>query len=233
MTHTARLLIVEDDAVTAREMADHLTGAGFATVSTGSIADGVKTLKSGPFDAVVLDRMLPDGDGAEAIRRFRDAAPGVMVLVVSALGRSANRVQGLDLGADDYLAKPFDPDELTARLRAVLRRPATREDDDLIAFGPLQIRKKARTVHVADKHVPLSPREFDLLLFFARHHGDVVTRMQLLEHVWNLHFDPQTNVVDVHVSRLRRKLDAAMPMPVLHTQRGEGYVFDPARAALG
>ena len=230
MSEPQTILIVEDDAVTAREMAGHLERAGFATRCHGDIAGGVAALAEAQIDAVVLDRMLPDGDGAEAIRRFRDAAPQLMVLVVSAMGRSANRVEGLDLGADDYLAKPFDPDELTARLRALLRRPVAAGDTDLIGFGPLQIRQKARTVHVGEAHVPLSPREFDLLLFFARHHGDVVTRMQLLEHVWNLHFDPQTNVVDVHVSRLRRKLDAALPAPVLHTARGEGYVFAPDRA---
>ena len=98
-----------------------------------------------------------------------------------------------------------------------------------MVFDPLQIRIKARTVHVDQTHIPFSPREFDLLVFFARNHGNLLTRMQLLEHIWNLHFDPQTNVVDVHVSRLRRKLEAALPEPILHTHRGEGYVFDPTR----
>jgi two-component system OmpR family response regulator len=151
------------------------------------------------------------------------------VLVVSALGRAANRIEGLDRGADDYLPKPFEPGELSARIRALLRRNEA-VDTDLLAFGALQIRIKARTVHAGDEHIPLSPREFDLLVFFAQNTGDLVTRMQLLEHVWNLHFDPQTNVVDVHVSRLRRKLEAALPQPMLHTSRGLGYIFDPNAA---
>ncbi|MGB2203294.1 MAG: winged helix-turn-helix domain-containing protein, partial [Pseudooceanicola atlanticus] len=128
-----------------------------------------------------------------------------------------------------YLAKPFDPDELRARLRALLRRQAMQVlDNDLVTFGDLQIRMKARTVHAGQTHIAVSPKEFELISYFARNAGDVVTRMQLLENVWNLHFDPGTNVVDVHVGRLRRKLEQALGHPAIHTARGEGYVFDPA-----
>jgi len=222
------ILIIEDDAVTAREMSAVLRRDGFTVAHCDTFDAGVSDAAQTPCDAVVLDRMLPDGDGVRMIDRLRAARPGLMVLVVSALGKPSSRIEGLDLGADDYLAKPFDPGELGARLRALLRRGAP-GDDDLMQFGQLQIRRKARTVHASDDHIPLSPREFDLLVYFARNHGDVVSRMQLLEHVWNLHFDPQTNVVDVHVSRLRRKLEAALPDPVLHTARGQGYVFDADR----
>lgn len=230
MTATpARILIIEDDTVTAREISASLERSGFCVDHSDTLAGGITRVTQQPFDAVVLDRLLPDGDGAQVIDQLRAVRPGLMVLVVSALGKPSSRIEGLDLGADDYLAKPFDPQELGARLRALLRR-AGAQDDDLMQFGALQIRRKARTVHAGDTHIPLSPREFDLLMFFARNHGDVVSRMQLLEHVWNLHFDPQTNVVDVHVSRLRRKLEASLAGPVLHTARGQGYVFDAERA---
>jgi two-component system, OmpR family, response regulator len=176
----------------------------------------------------VFDRMLPGGDGVEAIARIRAGGSTALVLVLSALGRAANRVEGLEKGADDYLAKPFEPEELRARLRALLRRATMQVlDNDLLAFGDLEIRLKARTVHVGRKHVAVSPREFDLITFFARNAGQVVTRMQLLENVWNLHFDPGTNVVDVHVGRLRRKLEEEAGRPVIQTARGEGYVFAP------
>lgn len=227
MTETPRILIVEDDPVTAGEMASILSGDGYQVETRGTLADGIDAAPG--QDVIVLDRMLPGGDGLDAIARLRAAGSHAMILVVSALGRAANRIEGLERGADDYIAKPFEPDELSARIRALLRRAETvPEANDLILFGDLQIRLRARTVHVGQTHVPLSPKEFDLLAYFAANHGSVVTRMQLLEHVWNLHFDPQTNVVDVHVSRLRRKLEAALPEPVLHTARGEGYVFDPA-----
>ncbi len=226
-----RILIVEDDSVTAAEMSGILGAAGMGVAHEATLPDGLARAAAEAFDAIVLDRMLPGGDGVQAIDGFRAARPGAMILVVSALGRASNRIEGLDRGADDYLAKPFEPDELTARIRALLRRAEPAAEDGLMAFGALQIRTKARTVHAGDTHVPLSPREFDLLVFFARNHGDLVTRMQLLEHVWNLHFDPQTNVVDVHVSRLRRKLEAATETTVLHTERGHGYIFDPLREA--
>ncbi|MCB1363084.1 MAG: response regulator transcription factor [Rhodobacteraceae bacterium] len=228
---TPRVLIVEDDPVTASEIGAILAAGGLDCDRRASLAEAMARAADQPFDVIVLDRMLPDGDGIAAMQGLRAARPGAMILVVSALGTASSRIEGLDLGADDYLAKPFDPDELRARIRALLRRRGASAEGatgDLMQFGALQVRTKARTVHFGDTHVPLSPREFDLLAFFARHPGDVVTRMQLLEHVWDLHFDPQTNVVDVHVSRLRRKLDAALPVPVLHTARGLGYVFDPA-----
>jgi len=175
----------------------------------------------------VLDRMLPGGDGVEAMARIRAGGSSALILILSALGRAANRVEGLEKGADDYLPKPFEPDELRARLRALLRRGTMQVlDNDLLAFGDLEIRMKARTVHVRRAHVAVSPKEFELITYFARNAGQVVTRMQLLENVWNLHFDPGTNVVDVHVGRLRRKLEEA-GSSAIQTARGEGYIFAP------
>ncbi|WP_136637316.1 response regulator transcription factor [Pseudooceanicola onchidii] len=225
-----KILIVEDDAVAADAIAHAVTDIGARPVTRTSYADGLTEAESGAYAVIVFDRMLPGGDGIDAIAKLRAAGSTALVMVVSALGRAANKIEGLEKGADDYLAKPFDPDELRARLRALLRRQSMQVlDNDLIAFGALQIRMKARTVHAGQTHIAVSPKEFELITFFARNAGEVVTRMQLLETVWNLHFDPGTNVVDVHVGRLRRKLEQALGQPAIHTARGEGYIFDPAR----
>ncbi|MCC5984370.1 MAG: response regulator transcription factor [Rhodobacteraceae bacterium] len=233
-----RLLVVEDDADTAAAVARIAAGLGFAVEAVGTLAAAREALRARAFAVMVLDRMLPGdaegmADGARAIADLRATAaraghaPG-LVLVLSALGRATDRVAGLDMGADDYLPKPFDPDELRARLRALLRRAQDQVAGfDLLALGPVELRLRARTLHVRGTHVALSPREFDLLAFLMRNAGSAVTRAQLLAAVWNLHFDPGTNVVDVHVGRLRRKLEDAAGMAVIHTERGLGYVFDP------
>lgn len=221
-----RILIIEDDAETAEAVAGVVRDLGCQPVICGTLGDGVGAA-AGDFGVIVLDRMLPGGDGVAAIADLRSAGSTALILVLSALGRAANRVEGLERGADDYLPKPFEPDELRARLRALLRRGAMQSlDNDLLVFGELEIRIKARTVHVKRAHVAVSPKEFELITFLARNAGHVVTRMQLLENVWNLHFDPQTNVVDVHVGRLRRKLEQA-GSAAIQTARGEGYVFAP------
>lgn len=223
-----RILIVEDDRETAAAVAAIVAELGCEPIVMRNLADGVKAAGLARFAVIVLDRMLPGGDGVEAIASIRAAGSAALVLVLSALGTATKRVEGLERGADDYLAKPFEPDELRARLRALLRRESMVVlDNDLMAFGEVEIRLRARTLHVRRAHVPLSPKEFELVTFLARNAGQVVTRMQLLENVWNLHFDPQTNVVDVHVGRLRRKIEAAAGRPVILTARGEGYVFQP------
>lgn len=222
-----RILIVEDDAETARAVAAVVQALGCEAVIEDTLQAGIAAAASGDFRVIVLDRMLPGGDGVDAIALMRAGGSRALVLMLSALGRAAQRVEGLEKGADDYLPKPFEPDELRARLRALLRRGTIEVlDNDLLAFGDLEIRLKARTLHIRRQHVPLSPKEFELITFFARNAGQVVTRMQLLEQVWNLHFDPGTNVVDVHVGRLRRKLESA-GSNAIQTARGEGYVFAP------
>lgn len=224
-----RILIVEDDKVAAQALIQAAADVGAHPVLRNAFETGLAEARSGQYAVIVFDRMLPGGDGIDAIARLRAAGSTALVMIVSALGRAANRIEGLEKGADDYLAKPFDPDELRARLRALLRRQAMQvTDEDLFVFGDLEIRIKARTVHARQAHVPVSPKEFDLIAYFARNAGEVVTRMQLLENVWNLHFDPGTNVVDVHVGRLRRKLEQALGHTAIHTARGAGYVFDPA-----
>lgn len=224
-----RILIVEDDAETAAAIAAEVRGLGCEPVVATTLADGLAA-SAEDFRVIVLDRMLPGGDGVESIARMRAGGARGLILVLSALGRAANRVEGLEKGADDYLPKPFEPEELRARLRALLRRGTMQVlDNDLLAFGDLEIRMKARTVHIKRAHVAVSPKEFELITYFAQNAGQVVTRMQLLENVWNLHFDPGTNVVDVHVGRLRRKLEEA-GSAAIQTARGEGYVFAPLAA---
>ena len=226
-----RILIVEDDAETAAAVRAVVEGMGCSADHCDTLEAGITAATSTAYKVIVLDRMLPGGDGVEAMARIRAGGSTALILILSALGRAANRVEGLEKGADDYLPKPFEPDELRARLRALLRRGTMQVlDNDLLAFGDLEIRLKARTVHVRRTHVAVSPKEFELITYFARNAGQVVTRMQLLENVWNLHFDPGTNVVDVHVGRLRRKLEEAGSQAI-QTARGEGYVFAPLPAA--
>ncbi len=227
---TPRVLIIEDDPEAATAMSQAASDLGCDPVIMRNYEDGLQAAGLARFSVILIDRMLPGGDGIDAIAKIRAAGSTALIMVVSALGRASNKIEGLEKGADDYLAKPFDPAELRARLRALLRRNTmTVLDNDVIAFADLEIRLKARTVHFGTEHVPLSPKEFELITYFARNAGDTVTRMQLLENVWNLHFDPQTNVVDVHVGRLRRKLEQAAGRAILFTARGAGYVFDPTR----
>lgn len=225
-----RILIVEDDPETAEAVAREVQALGCEAVWRATLEEGVAEATAGDFRLIVLDRTLPGGDGVEAMARIRAGGSRALILVLSALGRAAQRVEGLEKGADDYLPKPFEPEELRARLRALLRRGSIEVlDNDLMAFGELEIRLKARTVHVKRRHVAISPKEFELITYFARNAGQLVTRMQLLENVWKLHFDPGTNVVDVHVGRLRRKLEEA-GANAIQTARGEGYIFSPMRA---
>jgi two-component system, OmpR family, response regulator len=222
-----RILIIEDDPETAAAIRAEAMALGCAADHCDMLDTGIAAAISQPYNLIVLDRMLPGGDGVDAIARLRAGGSTAMILILSALGRAANRVEGLEKGADDYLAKPFEPEELRARLRALLRRGTIQVlDNDLMAFGDVEIRLKARTVHVKRTHIAVSPKEFELITYFAQNAGQVVTRMQLLENVWNLHFDPGTNVVDVHVGRLRRKLEDA-GSNAIQTARGEGYVFAP------
>ncbi len=225
-----RVLIIEDDDATAGELGRILDGAGLACDRVASVNEGLAKVRATPYGLIVLDRMLPDGDGLDIVGRLRGEGRQSAVLVLSALGRTVNRVEGLDRGADDYLAKPFEAEELIARARAMLRRVAATGAGDLVTYGDIEIHAKARTVHRRGRYIALSPKEFKLMKTFADNAGEVLTRSMLLELVWNLHFDPQTNVVDVHVGRLRRKLEAAGEPPVIRTARGSGYIFEPVGA---
>lgn len=222
-----KILIVEDDADMAAALTAACEDLGFEPIVMTSITDGLAAAALADYPLVILDRMLPDGDAIDAIAQMRQTGRIKSILMVSALAHASHRVDGLDRGADDYLPKPFAPEELRARIRALVRRGRADSDggNDYLVFGALEIRIKARTLHWGTTHVPLSPKEFDLLLYFATHAGVPLSRMQLLEHVWNLHFDPQTNVVDVHVGRLRRKLEDATERAFIHTERGAGYWF--------
>ncbi len=221
-----RILIVEDDADMRAAMAQCCAELDYDPILMGSFADGLKAAALSEYALVILDRLLPDGDGIDAIAELRRLGTVRNILVVSALAHSGHRVDGLERGADDYLPKPFAEDELRARIKALLRRGKAQADgNDFLVFGDLEIRVKARTVHWGTAHIPLSPKEFELLMYFAVNAGEALSRMQLLEHVWKLSFDPQTNVVDVHVGRLRRKLEAATGTAFLQTVRGSGYMF--------
>jgi DNA-binding response OmpR family regulator len=217
------ILYVEDDARQAEAVARLMTEAGNRLSWTASGDDGLARAAAEPFDLVILDRMLPDMSGIDVVRRLRDAGVAAPILMLSALGRADNRTEGLDAGVDDYMAKPFDPPELLARVRALHRRAIGQSHSAVILFGDLECHVKARTAHRQGRHIPLSPKEFALFRYLMENAGEVVTREMLLRHVWNLSFDPQTNVIDVNVGRLRRKLEEGFGSPVLETVWGTGY----------
>jgi len=224
-----QVLIIEDDAVMAAHVADLLAGRGAVCETLADGRAGLARAAAQPFDLIVTDRMLPGLEGLDVVERLRALEVETPVLVLSALGQATDRVEGLERGADDYLAKPFADDELLARVGALLRRARKEPHPEVLVIGSIEIRVKARTVHRAGRHVALSPKEFELLRCLAEHAGQFVPRSLLLERVWNLRFDPQTNVVDVHVSRLRGKIDEGFEAPAILTARGEGYqlVADP------
>lgn len=218
------VLLVEDDAAARANIAAILSGAGMAVEQAEDGPTGLNRAGSGGHDVIILDRMLPYLSGIDVVTRMRVAGVGAPVLMLSALGRSEHRVEGLESGVDDYLAKPFEPDELVARVRALWRRASQRgSHDPVLLFGDLECHVKARTAFRQGRHLPLSPKEFELFRYLMDHAGEVVTREMLLRHVWKLSFDPQTNVVDVNVGRLRRKLEEGFDSPVLETVWGTGY----------
>ena len=218
-----RILVVEDDEQTAAYMVKGLTESGYVVDRADNGRDGLFLATSSDFDAVVVDRMLPGLDGLSLIQALRAARVVTPVLILSALGQVDDRVQGLRAGGDDYLTKPFAFSELLARIEALLRRRSGPAVVTKLAVGDLEMDLLGRSVRRAGRAVDLQPREFRLLEYLMRHAGQVVTRTMLLEGVWDYHFDPQTNVIDVHVSRLRQKIDKGFEAPLLHTVRGAGY----------
>jgi len=218
-----KLLVIEDDRETAAYLVKGLGESGYTVDHAGDGRDGLFLATSGSYDAIVLDRMLPGMDGLALLGALRGAGIRVPALILSALGSVDDRVKGLRAGSDDYLVKPFAFSELLARLEALLRRGAAAPATTRLRVADLELDLLTRTVRRAGTALELLPREFRLLEYLMRNAGHVVTRTMLLEHVWDYHFDPQTNVIDVHVSRLRQKIDRGFAKPLLHTVRGAGY----------
>ncbi|AOX21293.1 DNA-binding response regulator [Kozakia baliensis] len=221
------VLFVEDDETLAREVVEELTTRGFVVRHEETGQAGLDTAMAEAFDLMIIDRMLPLLDGLSVIEKLRAQNIYVPVLVLSALSAVDDRVSGLKAGGDDYLTKPFAMDELAARLEALMRRPndtrATR-----LRVGPLEIDLIDRTVQRDGREIELLPREFRLLEYLMRRPNQVLTRTMLLEDVWNYRFIPQTNLVDVHIGKLRRKIDAAGETPLIHSIRGSGFMLRAA-----
>lgn len=220
-----KLLVVEDDAATRAYVVKGLLEEGYLVDQAANGRDGLFLASDGSYDAIILDRMLPGMDGLSVLQALRAAAIETPVIILSALGSVDDRVGGLDAGSDDYLVKPFAFAELLARIRLLLRRrvtPGPAVETRLRCEG-LEMDLLARRVQRDGRAIDLQPREFRLLEYMMRHAGQVVTRTMLLEGVWDYHFDPGSNVIDVHISRLRRKIDEGSELPLLHTVRGAGY----------
>jgi heavy metal response regulator len=217
-----RLLVVEDEPGVAQFIRQGLTEAGFAVDVARDGAEGLDYALAAEYDAIVLDIMLPKMDGLDLLRELRTRSIKSPVLLLTARDAIEDRVQGLDAGADDYLVKPFAFPELLARVRALLRRPPL-QADTILRAGGLEMDTARREVRRAGQPIELSPKEFALLEFLIRHPGQVLPRTQIIEHVWNFDFYSETNVVDVYIGYLRRKIDRGFANPLIHTVRGVGY----------
>ncbi|MDQ2988713.1 MAG: response regulator transcription factor [Pseudomonadota bacterium] len=219
-----RCLVIEDEVETARYIEKGLSEAGFAVTIAANGVEGLYQATTAEWDAIVLDRMLPGTvDGLSVIRSLRDLGKQTPTIIVSALGNVDERVSGLRGGADDYLAKPFAMTELLARIEALLRRASAGSDLLVLEVADLVLDARAKRVTRGGQAILLQPREFRLLEYLMRHRDQVVTRTMLLKGVWDYHFDPQTNVIDVQISRLRNKVDKGRGAPLIHTMRGIGY----------
>ena len=220
-----KILVIEDD----REAGDYLVKAfdeaGHTAHLAGDGETGYALADSGSYDVLVVDRMLPRRDGLSVIAGLRSRGNKTPVLILSALGEVDDRVTGLRAGGDDYLTKPYAFSELLARVEALDRRGGARDVETVYKAGDLELDRLSHEVRRAGKEIVLQPREFRLLEYLMRHAGQVVTRTMLLENVWDYHFDPQTNVIDVHVSRLRAKIEKGFDGAILHTVRGAGYML--------
>jgi two-component system, OmpR family, response regulator len=218
-----RILVIEDDPGVAGFVVGGLRESGHTVDHVTDGKAGLLAASTGSFDALIIDRMLPNLDGLGIVRTLRAAGNDTPTLVLSALGEVDDKVKGLRAGADDYLGKPFAFAELLARLDAITRRPAREGEVTELRVGDLEMQLLSREVRRAGQDIDLQPREFRLLEYLMRNVDQVVTRTMLLENVWDYHFDPQTNVIDVHISRLRRKVDKGFAVPLIHTVRGAGY----------
>ncbi|MBN7755960.1 response regulator transcription factor [Nitratireductor aquimarinus] len=220
-----KILVIEDD----REAADYLKNAFTEAGHTADIArdgdTGFSMADTGSYDVFVVDRMLPRRDGLSIITELREGGNDTPALILSALGEVDDRVTGLRAGGDDYLTKPYAFSELLARIEVLRRRAGAKDVETSYQVGDLELDRLSHTVRRAGQEIVLQPREFRLLEYMMRHAGQVVTRTMLLENVWDYHFDPQTNVIDVHISRLRGKIEKGFDKPLLHTVRGAGYML--------
>lgn len=218
-----RLLLVEDDAEIARFIVKGLQEAGHVVDHTDNGRDGLFLATSGSHDAIVLDRLLPGMDGLSLLGALRATGAQVPVLILSALNHVDERIKGLRAGGDDYLVKPFVMSELLARLEVITRRGQRIEQINLLKVHSLELNRLTRQAFREGEEILLKPQEYRVLEYLMQHAGQVVTRTMLLEGVWDYHFDPQTNVIDVHMSRLRGKIDKSPWKPLIHTLRGAGY----------
>lgn len=223
------VLIIEDDKDVAAYITKGLTESGYIADAAYTGTEGLTMAQSGQYDILIVDRMLPELDGLSVIETLRKEGMSVPVLILSALGEVDDRVEGLAAGGDDYLVKPYAFSELLARVQALTRRRGSEIQDQMtLEVADLQLDRLKRKVTRAGKKINLQPREFRLLEYLMSNAGQVVTRTMLLEKVWEYHFDPQTNVIDVHISRLRSKVDKDFDPPLIHTERGAGYsLYDP------
>jgi two-component system OmpR family response regulator len=226
-----RILIIEDDPEAASYLVKAFREAGHSADHAADGLTGYARASDGDYDVLIVDRMLPKMDGLSLIGGLREQKIETPVLILSALGQVDDRVKGLRAGGDDYLAKPYAFSELLARVEILSRRKnGAPSAPTVLRVADLELDRLGHSLMRAGKDIPLQPREYRLLEYLMRHAGQVVTRTMLLEHVWDYHFDPQTNVIDVHISRLRAKIDKGFNTPLLHTVRGAGYMIrDSAR----
>ncbi len=221
-----RILIIEDEADMARYLSTGLQEAGYQVSHCADASSGLRMAQGQPWDLMIIDRMLPDErDGLTIVKTLREAQIKTPVLVLSALASLDERVRGLREGGDDYLTKPFAFPELLARIEALTRRSVPSDNPRVLRIADLTLDLRTRRAERAGQQITLQPREFRLLEYLVRNQGQVVTRTMLLESVWDVHFDPGTNVIDVQISRLRNKLDKGHHPALLHTVRGAGYRF--------
>lgn len=220
-----RLLLIEDDLQAAEYLVKGLRENGYEVVHSADGRDGLSKATQDCWDVIIADRQLPHGDGLTIIEALREQGDRTPVLILSALGTVDDRVHGLRAGGDDYLTKPFAFAELLARIEALSRRANTASEETRLKAADLELDLLTRRVTRGERSVELTTKEFQLLEYLMRRPGQVVTRTMLLEGVWNLHFDPQTNIIDVHMSRLRNAIDKGYSKPLIHTVRGAGYVL--------
>jgi two-component system OmpR family response regulator len=220
-----RILVVEDDLEAQRYLVKGLREEGHVVDEAADGETGLTLAMSRSYDVAVVDRMLPKLDGLKLVESMREERNMTPVLFLSALSDVDDRIKGLRAGGDDYLTKPYSFAELLARLDALMRRRDPSAVKTKVLVGDLELDLLSRTARRDDASIDLQPREFRLLEYLMRHQGQIVTRTMLLENVWEYHFDPQTNVIDVHISRLRAKIDKGYPQPLLHTVRGAGYMI--------